>query len=131
MNYENHIAPTFKVMKQLGLNIWEVIRVRAVELPRGQYLRLRPHDIAYLEGKQSDDGEAQTPVPRAALTHSLKHFTALTEGDTITVRHSNKEFEVEVVGCRPSKAVLILGTELTVEYERPREVAANATTAEE
>ncbi|RLM93713.1 hypothetical protein C2845_PM08G12680 [Panicum miliaceum] len=80
----------------------ENLRVRSAALPKGTYVKLRPHAAAFLEVSNL----------KAVLEKTLRAFSCFTTGDTIVVAYNNVE-------TRPATAVSIIDTDCEVDFAPP------------
>ena len=54
-----------------------------------------------------------------SLENALRLYSALTEGDVISVHHNGIAYALRVVSTQPASAVCIIDTDLTVEFVAP------------
>lgn len=98
------------MMQVIGAKEGDQIFVTPTELKKGTFAKFRPKTIDFFD-TISDI--------RRVLEILLKDYSALTEGDTIAISYIGKEFFLEVRECKPDKAVSILETDISVEFEQP------------
>lgn len=57
------------------------------------------------------------PYPQniSVSENSLRNYFCITEGDTILVKYNNKCYDIDIVECKPKKAICILNCDLEVE----------------
>lgn len=101
------------IMDQLELSPGHIVRVRNTSLPKGTYVKLRPCSVEFLDISN----------PRAVLETSLRRFAALTVGDKFKIDYdvSGKTFSVEIIECRPNRAISIIETDVQVDFALPED----------
>ncbi|CAL4963778.1 unnamed protein product [Urochloa decumbens] len=98
------------MMANLRLGEGAAVRVRsAAALPKGAYVKIRPHTSAFLDVSN----------PKAVLEKTLRTFTCFTTGDTIMVSYNGKSYYIDVVETRPAQAVSIVDTDCEVDFAPP------------
>lgn len=65
---------------------------------------------------------------RHSLETTLRHFTTLSVGDVIPVHYNDTVFEIEIVELRPADAVVVIETDMEVEFFVPPEMLRPAPT---
>lgn len=99
------------MMRNLILTEGDKIKVCNTSLPKGTYVKLQPITSDFLD--ISDH--------RAVLEHALCLFAALTTGDNIVIQHNQRNYEIEIVECRPAPAVSIIETDIQVDFAPPKD----------
>lgn len=99
------------MMKNLLIREGDLVKIVNTSLPKGTYVKLQPVTTDFLD--ISDH--------RAVLEHSLRHFATLSVGDTIVIHHNNKSYEIEILECRPGKAISIIETDVQVDFALPKD----------
>lgn len=99
------------IMQSLLLQDGALINVRNVQLPKGTFVKLRPHTSDFLD--ISD--------PRAVLERELRSYSALTKGGTLMFyyRGTGKSYYLDVLDTKPADAVSIIETDLSVDFAAP------------
>ncbi|EJD02407.1 UFD1-domain-containing protein [Fomitiporia mediterranea MF3/22] len=98
------------MMKTLNLNEGDPIRITGAELPKGQFVKLQPQAVHFLE--ISD--------PKAVLEHALRNFSALTQGDIIAISYNSIVFDFLVMESQPGgEGINIIDTDLEVDFAPP------------
>ncbi|CAL4901481.1 unnamed protein product [Urochloa decumbens] len=98
------------MMSNLRLDEGDHVSVRtAAALPKGTYVKFRPHEAAFLDVSN----------PKAVLEKTLRAFTCLTTGDTIMVSYNGKSYYIDIVETRPAAAVSIIETDCEVDFAPP------------
>ena len=94
-----------------------------------------PRAVQWLMAPVRTTSELSEPLAeglQAVLERNLHNCTALTVGDTITVQHAGKQYELSVQHLEPDSKVSLVDTELELEIAPSREYeAAVAAKAEE
>uniref|UniRef100_A0A7N1A2G1 Ubiquitin fusion degradation protein 1 n=1 Tax=Kalanchoe fedtschenkoi TaxID=63787 RepID=A0A7N1A2G1_KALFE len=94
------------MMKNLQLKEGERVRVSKATLPKGTYIKLKPHTSDFLD----------ITNPGAMLEVALRWYTCLTVGDTLVLPYGNNEFRIDVVEARPEGGVSIIDTDCEVDF---------------
>uniref|UniRef100_A0A0E0M2V4 NAD-dependent epimerase/dehydratase domain-containing protein n=1 Tax=Oryza punctata TaxID=4537 RepID=A0A0E0M2V4_ORYPU len=97
------------MMHGMRLDEGGLLVVKSASLPKGGYVKLQPHTGDFLD----------TANPKAVLEKTLRSFTCLTTGDTITVAYNNKEFLIDIVETKPASAICIIETDCEVDFAPP------------
>eukprot|EP00922_Rhytidocystis_sp_ex-Travisia-forbesii_P042379 GHVS01063307.1.p1 GENE.GHVS01063307.1~~GHVS01063307.1.p1 ORF type:complete len:263 (-),score=16.73 GHVS01063307.1:74-862(-) len=84
---ENYVFIPQWMMTHLKLRARDVVQCELVKLPEAVTLMLRPH---------SDDFFG-IPRHRAVMENRLRHYSSLTRGSTIVLKHNGKEYLLDVV----------------------------------
>ncbi|PAN30895.1 hypothetical protein PAHAL_5G344900 [Panicum hallii] len=97
------------MMENLRLQAGDAVRVRSAALPKGTYVKLRPHAAAFLDVSNL----------KAVLEKTLRAFSCFTTGDTIVVAYNNRSYLIDIVETRPATAVSIIDTDCEVDFAPP------------
>ncbi|KAI0797602.1 ubiquitin fusion degradation protein UFD1-domain-containing protein [Abortiporus biennis] len=98
------------MMKTLRLEEGDNIRVTNTELPKGTFVKLKPQETTFLE--VSD--------PKAVLEQALRHFSAITQGDVISISYNSIILSFLVMETKPGgEGISLLDTDLEVDFEAP------------
>ncbi|XP_039811744.1 ubiquitin fusion degradation protein 1 homolog [Panicum virgatum] len=97
------------MMANLRLRSGDAVRVRSAALPKGTYIKLRPHAAAFLDVSN----------PKAVLEKTLRAFSCFTTGDTIMVAYNNRSYRIDIVEMKPATAVSIVDTDCEVDFAPP------------
>eukprot|EP00898_Chlorokybus_atmophyticus_P008264 jgi/Chlat1/8439/Chrsp80S07852 len=106
---EGVIYMPYWMMQNLLLEEGDLVKLRSATLPKGTYVKLRPHSSDFLE----------ITNPKAVLETSLRSFSCLTSGDSIMVAYNNKKYYIDIVETKPSHAVSIIETDCEVDFAPP------------
>ena len=74
---------------------------------KGKSINIMPHLTEFID----------LPYPQniSVSENSLRNYFCITEGDTILVKCNNKCYDIDIVECKPKKAICILNCDLEVE----------------
>ncbi|KAI9361675.1 ubiquitin fusion degradation protein 1 [Zopfochytrium polystomum] len=98
------------MMSTLLLAEGSLVRVKNVTLPLGQFVKLQPQSVDFLD--ISD--------PKAVLERAIGNFSALTEGDIITIKYNSKLYDILIVETKPGgKGISVIETDLEVDFAPP------------
>lgn len=101
-------APSW-MMDNLYISPGDKLMITSVSLPKGSYTKLRPQTSDFLS----------VPDHQTLLEENLKNYITLTSGKTISIKHFDKDYAIDVLETEPAPAICILDTDLTVEFEKP------------
>lgn len=99
------------VMRNLMVSEGDLLQVENVSLEKGTFVKLQPVSKDFLTITDH----------RALLEHSLSHFAALTKGDFILIKHGRRDFEIEILDCKPQDAVSVIETDVQVDFAPPKD----------
>ena len=87
------------------------VNVRNAVLKPGTFIKLQPHKTEFIEN----------PNPKTILEYNLRNYFCVTEGDTISVKFGKKIYQIDVVQCKPDKAIRTLNTDIVVDFCPPKD----------
>ena len=87
------------------------VNIRNTELKPGTFIKLQPHLTEFIEN----------PNPKTILEFNLRNYFCVTEGDTISVKFGKKTFKIDVIKCKPDKAIRTLNTDIEVDFCPPKD----------
>jgi ubiquitin fusion degradation protein 1 len=97
------------LMKNLQLSIEDIVLIQYANLNKGEYVKLQPKTIGFIEIKDIQN----------LLEQNLKYFATLTQGDIIPIKHNENIYEVLILEIRPNNnraiSLLELETDLKVD----------------
>ena len=96
------------MMQNLGLEEGSLITLRNVSLPKARFTKFRPQQVEFLE--MSDPG--------VVLTHHLRNYSCLTEGDIIKIQYDGQPYQFEVCEVKPNGAACVIETDIEVYFEK-------------
>ena len=94
----------------LCLEEGQKVNIRKIFLRPGTYVKLRPHQTQFIN----------EPKYKTFLEYNLRNYFCLTENDTIQVKYERKIFEIDIIECRPNKAIMTLNCDLAVDIQEPK-----------
>jgi ubiquitin fusion degradation protein 1 len=105
------------MMAQLRIEPWDMVTLSTVVLPKAEFIRLRPRQMAFTELHD----------PRAVLESRLSKFSVVTKGDCIAIHYCGQVFELDITLVRARqlgeiRAASIIDTEVQVDFERPADM---------
>jgi len=99
------------MMQHLLLTEGDIVRINNTSLPKGSFVKLQPVSSDFLDIHN----------PRAVLENSLRNFATLTVGDCIVINYNEKKYEIEIVECKPAKAISIIEADVNVDFAPPKD----------
>ena len=87
------------------------VNIRNTDLKPGTFIKLQPHKTEFIEN----------PNPKTILEFNLRNYFCVTEGDTISVKFGKKIYKIDVVQCKPDKAIRTLDTDIEVDFCPPKD----------
>ncbi|CAL9731603.1 ubiquitin fusion degradation protein 1 [Monosporozyma unispora] len=103
--------PTW-MLDTLGVNPGALITIRSTELPQGQFVKLEPQSVDFLD--ISD--------PKAVLENALRNFSTLTVDDIIEISYNNKYYKIKILEVKPesgSQSICVVETDLVTDFAPP------------
>ncbi|CAL9736403.1 ubiquitin fusion degradation protein 1 [Monosporozyma servazzii] len=100
------------MLESLGVNPGALITIRSTELPQGQFVKLEPQSVDFLD--ISD--------PKAVLENALRHFSTLTVGDVVEISYNNKYYKIKILDVKPdsgSQSICVVETDLVTDFAPP------------
>eukprot|EP01016_Furgasonia_blochmanni_P045656 TRINITY_DN6471_c0_g1_i4.p1 TRINITY_DN6471_c0_g1~~TRINITY_DN6471_c0_g1_i4.p1 ORF type:complete len:712 (+),score=138.03 TRINITY_DN6471_c0_g1_i4:66-2201(+) len=89
------------------------------DMPKGRYVKIRPHESAFIE----------LPDPRAILEMQLRNYTCLTQGDTINIQFNDRNYFVDILEAKPQSmynAVCVIEADVEVDFAPPLDYVEDA-----
>ena len=97
------------MMQNLYLEPDNVVQIRSVNMKKGTHVIFRPHTVEFIELQN----------PKVILEKKLRWYSALTKGDTIVIKHADKQYNIDVIDVKPGSAISIIETDLNTEFVEP------------
>jgi len=97
------------MMQNLLLAEGDVVKFQSAKLPKGSYVKLRPHTKDFMDISN----------PKAVLETTLRSYTCLTSGDSILISYNNKRYFIDIVDAKPAPAISIVDTDCEVDFAPP------------
>ena len=95
----------------LSLEEGQKVNIRKVYLRPGNYVKLQPHKTEFIN----------LPNFKLILELNLRNYFCLTENDTMPLKYQNKIFKIDILKCRPAKAIRTLNCDLEIDFEEPKD----------
>jgi ubiquitin fusion degradation protein 1 len=99
------------MFERLCLMEGQNINVRNVVLKPGTFIKLQPHLTEFINN----------PNPKTILEYNLRNYFCVSEGDTISVKFGNKIYKIDIVECKPTKAIRTLNCDIVVDFAPPKD----------
>ena len=96
---------------RLCLEEGQQVNLRALALPPGTFIKIQPHKTEFINN----------PNPKTILEYNLRNYICVTEGDTISVKFGKKFYKIDILECKPSKAIRTLNCDLVVDFAPPKD----------
>eukprot|EP00741_Cyanophora_paradoxa_P024025 tig00021720_g23200.t1 len=97
------------MMQNLLLEEGAIINIKSATLPKGTFVKFQPQTKDFLD----------IANPKAVLETTLRHFSALTKGDTVRLNYNNKVFNLDVLETKPRDAISLIETDIIVDFAPP------------
>lgn len=98
------------MMSNMCLKEGDLVRITNTSLPKGTYVKLKPISSDFL----------QIHNPRAVLENTLRNFATLTVGDCVCINYNSNKYEIEIVECKPARAISIIEADVNVDFDEPK-----------
>lgn len=109
---EGRMYVPFWMMRDMCVEEGELVYLKTVTLPKGNFVKLQPESTAFIEISN----------PRAVLENVLRNFAALGEGETICIKYNNTDYWLRILEVKPqhpTRAISIVDTDVNVEFAAP------------
>ncbi len=87
------------------------VNLRNIKLEKGKFIKIQPHLTAFIEN----------PNPKTILENNLRNYFCLTEGDTINVVFNKKTYLIDIIECKPKKAISLVNCDVEVDFAPPKD----------
>ncbi|GMN68162.1 hypothetical protein TIFTF001_037235 [Ficus carica] len=99
-------------MLNMKLRDGDVVSIRNVSLKKATFVKLRPHETAFVELSN----------PKAVLEKVLRGFSCLATGETIVIDYNEKKYSIDVLQTKPDqKAASIIEADVVVDFVLPKD----------
>lgn len=105
------VIPSWMI-SQLNFQEGELVMMRKITLPPGDFVKLQPHTDSY---------QVEGINPKALLEWRLRDFVALTKGEVLPIISHGHTFKFSVLEVKPGHAIAITDRDITVEFVDPIE----------
>lgn len=97
------------MMQNLIIEEGSMIMIRNVQLPKGRFVKFRPHSKDFLDISN----------PRAVLEKQLRLHSCVTKGDVLMFTYVGRQYYIDIMEVRPADAVSIIETDMEVDFDAP------------
>jgi len=97
------------MMNNLFLEEGSDVMLRNVNLTKGKFVVLQPHETAFIN----------LANPKAILENQLTNYSCLMKGDTINIHHSGKDYLIDIVDCKPADQICVVEADIEVDFREP------------
>ena len=94
--------PTW-MMKNLGIEDGDAVKLSIINLDKGTSVKLRPHDLNFIE----------LPGYLNSLFRMVKNYPVLCKGDTINIQRDGCDYAFDVTDCQPDEKISTIETDLS------------------
>lgn len=81
------------MMNNLCIEEGSEIILRNMNLQKGTYVRIRPHETAFIELNGGN--------PKVILEEELRYYSVLHKGDAINIQYGGRDYTIDIMECRP------------------------------
>ena len=101
----------YNMFDKLCLEEGDKVNLRSLELKPGTFIKFQPHKTEFINN----------PEPKTILEYNLKNYFCVTEGDTISIKFGKKIYKIDIVQCKPDKAIRTLNCDIVVDFDPPKD----------
>ena len=87
------------------------VNLRALALNPGKFIKIQPQKTEFIN----------IPEPKKVLEFNLRNYFCVTEGDTISIKFCGKTYKIDILQCKPDKAIRTLNCDLVVDFAPPKD----------
>ena len=100
-----------KYLSMLKCNVGDAVTVSQVtDLPKGDYIKIKPFETAFI----------QLANPKAVLEKFIvKGFPVLTQGEIITIKYLDHDYEIEIVETKPNPIIKTIDCDINLDFDEP------------
>jgi ubiquitin fusion degradation protein 1 len=102
------------MMNNLFLEEGSEIILRNVNLQKGKFVVLQPHETAFIN----------LANPKAILEQELTNYSCLMKGDTINIHYNQKDYLIDIVECKPEDQICVVEADIEVDFREPLDYKA-------
>jgi len=99
------------MMNNLCIEEGSEIILRNMNLQKGSYVKIKPHETAFIDLSN----------PKAILEQELTHYSVLHKGDTINIQYGGREYAIDIVECKPDDQICCVETNIELDFEAPKD----------
>ena len=97
------------LMNNLYLEEGAEIILRNVNLQKGNFMKIQPHQTAFID----------LPDPKAILEQQLTNYACVFKGDTISINHNGADYLIDIVDCKPKDQIVVIEADINVDFAPP------------
>ncbi|KAJ3057772.1 ubiquitin fusion degradation protein [Rhizoclosmatium hyalinum] len=110
LQYQQYNPFKQQMMQTLLIEEGSLARIKNVSLPLGQFVKLQPQSVDFLE----------ITDPKAVLEKAIGQFACLTQGDIITIKYNSTLYDILIMESKPGgKGISVIETDLEVDFAPP------------
>lgn len=102
------------MMNNLYLDEGSEIILRSVNLQKGKFIVLQPHETAFINLSN----------PKAILEQELTNYSCLMKGDTININYQGRDYLIDIVDCKPQDQICVVEADIEVDFKEPLDYKA-------
>ena len=87
------------------------VNLRALTLNPGTFIKIQPQKTDFIK----------IPEPKKVLEYNLRNYFCVTEGDTISIKFCGRSYKIDILECKPDKAIRTLNCDLVVDFAPPKD----------
>lgn len=99
------------MFERLCLAEGQKVNIRSTPLSAGTFIKIQPHKTEFINN----------PNPKTILEYNLRNYFCVTEGDTISVKFGKKIYDIDIIECKPNKAIKTLNCDIIVDFAPPKD----------
>ena len=99
------------MFNRLALIEGQNINLRNINLGKGKYIKIQPHLTEFIENTNQN----------TILENNLRNYFCLTKGDTITVTFNRKDYLIDIIECKPKKAICTVNCDIEIDFAPPKD----------
>ena len=97
------------MMNNLFLEEGSEIILRNINMKKGKFVVLQPHETAFIN----------LANPKAILEQQLTNYTCLSKGDTINIHYNDRDYLIDIVECKPEDQICVVEADIEVDFREP------------
>lgn len=97
------------MMNNLLVQEGSEIILRNVNLKKGSFIVIQPHETAFIDLSN----------PKAILEQELTNYTTLHKGDTININYGGRDYAIDIVETKPQDQICVVDTNIEVDFKQP------------
>ena len=100
------------MFERLCLEEGQKVNIRALSIEPGIYIKIRPHKTEFINILQA----------KSILEYNLRrNYICVTEGDLISVKLGNEYYKMDILECKPKKAIRTINNNLVIDFAPHRD----------